>query len=108
MRGMERLYEASATISSEGRFSEREMMDRADEILEAVQRDATAIALGPVVSVDFTESEIEVTFSVLASSPEDLHTVVVRVEKIMSDNANSFDYEGSSTRRLPDEELAAV
>ncbi len=108
MRVMERLYEASATISSEDRFSEREMMDRADEILEAVQRDAIAIALGPVVSVDFTEPKIEVTFSVLASSPEDLHTVVVRVGKIMSDSANSFDYEGSSTRRLHDEELAAV
>ena len=69
-------------------------------VFEAVQRNAAFVALGPVVSCDFSRGEIEIGCHISAETPEDLHAKVARISQVMLDAANSFEYEGSTTKKL--------
>ena len=92
-----KLYQATASITAHRQFAEHDLVNLADRVLEAVTRKAKAVALGPVVTVDFNLPEIEVLFSVQAESVDHLHTVVGKVGDIIGDCANSFEYKGSTT-----------
>jgi hypothetical protein len=77
-----------------------ELEATAEVILSAVQREAAFVALGPVVSVNFEESSIEVGCTICGDDAEELHGKVARVFRVMLEAANGFEYQGSTTHRL--------
>ena len=94
------VYQATASITAHRQFAEDDLVNLAGRVFEAVTSKAKAVALGPVMTVDFNRPEIEVLFSVQAESVDHLHTVVAKVGDIIGDCANSFEYKGSTTTLL--------
>ena len=77
----------------------------AEVVRDAVVRDAASFALGPVVTADFSEpTELELECTV-EGTPEDVHEKTARIVRVMLEAANGFEYQGSTTERLPEPAL---
>jgi hypothetical protein len=72
----------------------------ADAVLDEVETKAAFVAMGPVVSVDFSRQAIEIECHVSGETPEQVYTKMSRITGVMLEAANSFSYEGSSARKL--------
>jgi hypothetical protein len=77
-----------------------ELEATAEAVLEAVERHAAFVALGPVVSVDFARRAIEIECHVTGATAEAVHAKMARITDVMLEAANSFEYEGSTARKL--------
>ena len=72
----------------------------ADACLEALQREARFLALGPVVSVDYERSAVEVECTVCTETADEaeIDSKVKRVGEIMRDALVAAEYETSVER----------
>jgi hypothetical protein len=86
-------------VGHEGIMPE-ELEATAEAVLEGVEQEAAFVALGPVVSVDFARRAIEIECHVAAETPEAVHTKMARITEVMLEAANSFEYDGSTARKL--------
>jgi hypothetical protein len=86
-------------VGNEGIEAE-ELEATAEAVLDGVEREAAFIALGPVVSVDFSRRAIEVECHVAGETADDVHTKMARITDVMLDVGNSFEYEGSTAKKL--------
>ena len=72
----------------------------AEAVLEDVERHAAFVALGPVVSVDFSRRGIAIECHVSGENADDIHAKMARVTDVMLEAANSFEYDGSTAKKL--------
>jgi hypothetical protein len=77
-----------------------ELEATAEAVLEGVERHTAFVALGPVVSVDFSRRAIEIECHVAGENSDDVHSKMARIMEVMLDAANSFEYEGSTAKKL--------
>jgi hypothetical protein len=93
-------FQVVLSITAEAEAPADALEAAAEVVLRAVERDAAFVALGPIVSVDFNDAEIEVECTVGGESPDDIHGKCARITQVMLEAANAFEYTGSSTQRL--------
>lgn len=93
-------FQVVLSVVAETAAEPAELEAIAEVVLEAVQKEAAFVALGPVVSVNFEDSSIEIDCTVCGDSAEDVHTQVARTLDVMLEAANEFEYQGSTTHRL--------
>lgn len=93
-------FQVVLSVRAEEEVAADQLEATAEAVLRGVQRDAAFIALGPVVSIDFGTSTIELDCTVCGERSEDVHAKIVRIMDVMLESANGFEYEGSSTKKL--------
>lgn len=93
-------FEVVQEIGTDEPIGAEELEAAAAAVLAGVSRDAAFMALGPVVSVDFTRGTIDLVCTVCGSTLEDVQTKIGRIGQVMLDSANAFEYEGSQTTRI--------
>jgi hypothetical protein len=77
----------------------------AEAVREAIVHDAPSFVSGPVVSAVFSEpAELELECTV-EGTPEDVHEKTRHILQVMLEAANGFEYQGSTTERLPEPAL---
>ena len=77
-----------------------ELEATAEAVLEEVERQAAFVALGPVVSADFVRRAIEIECHVTGDTAETVYAQMARIVNVMLEAANSFEYEGSTAKKL--------
>lgn len=87
-------------------FARREPLDAdtlnnlADVVLEALNRDARFVAFGPVVSVNYARSALEVECTICTSTTEEVDAVIDRLHEIIGGAIASTEY-ATSAERVP-------
>jgi hypothetical protein len=87
-------------VQTEEDVAPDELEATAEAVLRGVQKNAVFVALGPVVSVDFEESRIELDCTVCGETSDDVHAKMARISDVMLESANGFEYQGSSSAKL--------
>jgi hypothetical protein len=85
---------------------DEQLEDLAEACLDALNRRTRLVALGPVVSVDFAKSSLEIEFTVGGDTVEDVNEKIEHVARVVSetlsknDSEDAFAYAGSRTERV--------
>ncbi len=93
-------YQVILNIVANDPTDSGELDATAEAVLEGVLRDTAFVALGPVVSVDHAQGVIELECTISSESSEDVHEKMARITHAMLEAANSFEYQGSTAKKL--------
>jgi hypothetical protein len=99
-------YQVRVELVRGGPLPSERLEDLAEVVLDALNRKARLVALGPVVSVNFAKNSLEVEFTVGGETVEDVNEKIERVTAVVHetlskhDTADGFEYQGSRTERL--------
>lgn len=87
-----------------GPLSEAEVDAHSESVLEAIERHAADIALGPVLTLDFDQPAVNVRFIVEAASYAELHERVSQVVAVVEREANAPIIALNTTSDFPEAE----
>ena len=93
-------YQVIIEIVSIEPLEDGELEAVATAVVEALHREQPFIALGPVATLDFENESIEILSTVPAANQDEVHMGMSKITDAMLRAANSFEYTGTSVRRV--------
>jgi hypothetical protein len=100
-------FQVTVHTQSPEPLSNEELEDAAERALELLLERADDVALGPAVGCNFETNQVEMIFSVEASSVENLHKRLGQVLSLL-EAADPFCYHDSTALRVDDDDREAV
>lgn len=88
-------------------LTDEELEDATEQALDLLLERAKGTALGPAAACSFVTREVELIFSVEASSVEDLHRRIGQVVRTLEEGG-PFRYQDSTTLRMDDDREAVL
>jgi hypothetical protein len=92
-------------LRTENAMSEEVLDANSDALLEAVQRHAADIALGPTISLNLDDLAIRLRFDVLAATEAEVHRAIADVLDIIEQHTDIVIVRSRSATEVDDDEL---
>lgn len=99
-------YDVDVQLKAIGGVSRDDLEAVAERIYDAISGDMKLVALGPAVSVNFTDLTVDLLCTVQAASPEMAHERAGAITALAQRTAETFTFERSLTTRAPADGLA--
>lgn len=94
-------------LRTENAMSEEVLDANSDALLEAVQRHAADIALGPTISLNLNDLAIRLRFDALAATEAEVHRVIADVLDVIEQHTDIVIVRSRSETEIDDDELVA-
>jgi len=94
-------------LRTENAMSEEVLDANSDALLQAVQRYAADIALGPTISLNLNDLAIRLRFDALAATEAEVHRVIANVLDVIEQHTDIVIVRSRSETEIDDAELVA-